>query len=839
MSVVSRGERARSEIHSITAVTFSKHAQPWRPGVIAGALAALVLAVPALVHAQDAVQEPAAEAATPPPVASEAPNPEAAPAANPDAHLPAVTVETAEEPAQPKAAAKAPAKPATTVEDDTPAPAPAKKRVKAAAPKKPAVAKAAPPPAPAPLPDDIEFDASAAAGVQGVEGGSPAPVRGGPSGIDGYTAKGTSTATKTDTPIKNIPQSISVVTREQASDQGSKSLGQALTYVPGVNVAQGEGHRDQITIRGQQTTADFYVNGVRDDVEYYRDLYNVDAVEILKGPSAMAFGRGGGGGVVNRAQKEANGERIREVTATYGSFDTKRTTIDVGDAMSSAAAFRLNAMYEDSEGFRDFFELERFGINPTMGFKLTDQTKLLVSYEYYSDERTVDRGVPSRNGRPSGGRKETFFGNPRDSASDFAGHTASITLEHKFSEDLKVRNHTSYTDADKVYANTFAAAAVSDAGTVRIEGYRDETLRESFVNQTDLTYKFTIAPGIRHTLLAGTEFVHQETDNNRDLARFLTEDGAGFLTVPFADPTLFTPVFFNNINRRRSTDLDTQSVYVQDQLEIGRYLELIGGLRFDRFDLAFQDRREGHENNAFSRVDNVWSPRGGVVFKPSEQISLYVSYSKSFLPSAGDQFNVLDVTTSTLEPEEFENREIGFKWELNPRLVFTGALFQLDRKNQVVASGPLAGQQVGQTRTEGGELALTGHVTDQWQVSAGFGHQIAEVVVGRPEDIGKEVPWVPDNTFSLWNKYQFTPMWGAGVGVVHKTSFFAALNNQVEVPGYTRVDAALFFNLGDQWSAQLNVENILNEDYFASAHNNNNIMPGAPTSVYLTVGARF
>lgn len=838
-SVVSRRDRARSEFYSTTAVTLSKHAQPWRPGVIACALAALVLAVPALVQAQEAVQEPAAEAATPPPAASEAPNPEAAPAAKPDADLPAVTVETAEEPAQPKPAAKAAAKPVVTVEDDTPAPPPAKKRIKAAAPKKPAVAKAAPPPAPAPLPEDIEIDASAAAGGQGVEGGSPAPVRGGPSGIDGYTAKGTSTATKTDTPIKNIPQSISVVTRQQANDQGSKSLGQALSYVPGVNVAQGEGHRDQLTIRGQQTTADFYVNGVRDDVEYYRDLYNVDAVEILKGPSAMVFGRGGGGGVVNRAQKEANGERIREVTATYGSYDTKRTTIDVGDAISSTAAFRLNAMFEDSEGFRDFFELERFGINPTLGFKLSDETKLLVSYEYYSDERTVDRGVPSRNGRPSEADKETFFGNPRDSASDFSGHTASVTLEHKFSEDLKVRNHTSYTDADKVYANTFAAAAVSDTGTVRIEGYRDETLRESFVNQTDLTYKFTIAPGIRHTLLAGTEFVHQETDNNRDLARFLTEDGAGFVNVPFADPTLFTPVFFNNINRRRSTDLDTQSVYVQDQLEIGRYLELIGGLRFDRFDLAFQDRREGHENNAFSRADNVWSPRGGVVFKPSEQISLYVSYSKSFLPSAGDQFNVLDVTTSTLEPEEFENREIGFKWELMPRLVFTGALFQLDRKNQVVASGPFAGQQVGETRTEGGELALTGHVTDQWQVSAGFGHQIAEVVVGRPQDIGKEVPWVPHNTFSLWNKYQFTPMWGAGVGVVHKTSFFAALNNEVEVPGYTRVDAALFFNLDDKWSAQLNLENILNEDYFASAHNNNNIMPGAPTSVFLTVGAKF
>lgn len=785
------------------------------------AVVALSIFASQSVLAQDA----APEQAPPADAAEQAPAPETIPAKEPT--LPEVQIETANEPA-----AQAPAKPQAKAAPQGPAPA----RKAAAKPRK----------APAPQPDpepvfdpapvaDLDTDGSAGAGSG--EAGGPAPVRGGPSGIDGYTARNTSTATKTDTPIKDIPQSITVVTRQQADDQGSRSLGQALIYVPGVTVAQGEGHRDALTIRGQQTTADFYVNGVRDDIEYYRDLYNVEAVEVLKGPNAMVFGRGGGGGVVNRTQKEANGERVRDVTATYGSYDTKRTTIDVGDAMSSAAAFRLNAMYEDSEGFRDFFELERFGINPTMGFKLTDQTKLLVSYEYYSDQRTVDRGVPSRNGRASQGRRETFFGNPNDSAADFEGHTAAVTLEHKFSEDVKVRNHTSYMYADKVYSNTFANSAVADDGTVSIAGYRNATERDSIINQTDLTMRFTVAPGIRHTILAGTEFLRQNNDNNRDNARFLTPDGATSITVPFANPTLFSPVFYNDVARRRAIDLDTQSAYVQDQLEIGRYLELIGGIRFDRFDVNFQDLRVGRENDRFSRVDNVWSPRGGIIFKPSEQISIYVSYSKSFLPSAGDQFDVLDVTSQTLEPQEFENREFGFKAELLPRLFFTGALFQLDRTNQIVTSGPFAGTQVGETRTEGGELALTGYITDQWEISAGFGHQIALVTEG--DGAGNEVPWVPHNTFSLWNRYQFTPMWGAGIGVVHKTDFYAALNNEVQVPGYTRVDAALYFDLNEQWKAQLNVENILGEDYFVSAHNNNNIMPGAPTSVYLTVGAKF
>ncbi|MEQ1715608.1 MAG: TonB-dependent receptor plug domain-containing protein, partial [Hyphomicrobium sp.] len=464
--------------------------------VAATALALFVTTTPG--RAQDAPQDPAPAAASAPPPAPSGDAPKAdasapAEASKPaDADLPTVTVETVKEP-EAKKPAKKPAAPIVAVEDDDAPPAPAqpqKKRVKAEKPKAPAT-----PSADAPPPEEYDPAADTGEVTQTATAGDAPPVRGGPSGIDGYTAKKTTTATKTDTLLKDIPQSISVITRQQADDQGSKSLGQALTYVPGVNVAQGEGHRDQLTIRGQATTADFYVNGVRDDVEYYRDLYNVDSVEVLKGPSAMVFGRGGGGGVINRTQKEANGARIRDVTATYGSFDTKRTTIDVGDAISSAAAFRLNAMYENSGGFRDFFELERFGINPTMGFKLSDQTKLLVSYEYYSDSRTVDRGVPSREGRPSQGRKETFFGAPNDSNANFEGHTASVTLEHKFSEAAKIRNHASFSDADKVYANTFAETSVSDTGEVRINGYRDETLRQSFINQTDATVKVEVAPG--------------------------------------------------------------------------------------------------------------------------------------------------------------------------------------------------------------------------------------------------------------------------------------------------------------------------------------------------------
>jgi catecholate siderophore receptor len=775
------------------------------------------------------------------PAATEAP---AATTAAPDAAskatsentstLPTVTIETTEEKPQPKPAPTKTAKPVVKVEADQPAPA---KPKKAAKPAKPAT----PPPAAVDTPDDAVESVSADA----LDGVTPAQsARGGPTKIDGYIAKQTTTATKSATAIKDIPQAVSVTTKEQASDQGSRSVGQALTYVPGVNVAQGEGHRDQLTIRGQATTADFYVDGVRDDVEYYRDLYNVESVEVVKGPNAMIFGRGGSGGVVNRSTKQADGQTVRDATVTFGSYDTKRTTVDVGQALSSSAAFRLNAMYEDSNGFRDYFELERFGLNPTFGFNLSDQTKLLVSYEYYKDERTVDRGIPARDGRPLQGFRDTFFGNPFNSVSDYEGHRVSAILDHRFNEAFKVRSATVFSDGDKVYQNTFANSVVNGAGNVTLSGYLDTMDRQTFNNQTDWTYRHEIAPGMRSTVVFGTELAHQDSQNFRDNARFDNVAGPGSKVVSIANPTISSPVFFNNPNRRRDATLESVGVYVQNQLEVSRYLELIGGIRFDHYDVEFNDALVA--GSAYTRQDDVWSPRAGVVFKPSDGLSVYLSYSKAFVPSVADQLNFISIgaganlkTGADLDPEEFVNKEIGFKWEVTPRLMMTGALFQLDRTNTATVTGAGGVEQFGSTRTEGAELGLTGYLTDQWQVSAGFGHQIALVTAGSAATIGKDVASVPRNTLSLWNKYQFSPMLGAGLGLVHKTSFFANADNAVEVPGYTRLDAALFFKLSDTWSAQLNVENILNEDYFTAAHNNFNIMPGAPTSAYVTIGAKF
>ncbi len=679
-------------------------------------------------------------------------------------------------------------------------------------------------------------------------------VNRGTSGIDGYIAEGTSTATKTNTPLLDIPQTITVITEDFAEDTGSLTLGQALLYVPGVTVQQGEGHRDQVTIRGQETNADFFTNGVRDDIQYFRDLYNVEAVEVLKGSSALVFGRGGAGGVINRVTKEANFERIFEGTTTVGSHDKRYFTADVGNKISENFAIRLNAMYENSEGFRDHYEVERVGFNPTATLKFSKNTKLKASYEYRYDDRTVDRGVPSDSttNEPLRGFQDTFFGNPDASFTEFKGHVATVTFEHKFDGGLQMRSHFSYNDYDKYYQNIMPGSSVNGSDNFLVGGrdgtegfgsanddaggYSNDTQRESFFWQTDFSYSFNTGDMIKHNVVAGFEYSHQDQVNQRFVPNF---PGLGTISqiLNINNPTTFEPVVFNDRTRNRISEVENTSVFIQDQIEIGQYLEIIGGVRFDRFDIDFQDTESSSalSQAGFSRTDEEYSPRIGVVVKPFKGLSLYGSWSRTFLPSSGDQFDNISSSKADFEPEEMENREIGFKWEFMPRLYLTGALYQLDRDNQAFTVG--TDLQAGETETKGIELSLSGYLTDDWQINLGYTNQESEIVVGKNQ--GNSVEGVPENQFSLWSRYQFTKMFGAAVGVIHQSDHFASAGNNVTVPGYTRVDAALFADINEKWSAQLNIENLFDKDYFASAHNDNNISPGAPLSAYVTVKAKF
>ena len=655
---------------------------------------------------------------------------------------------------------------------------------------------------------------------------------------DGYLASDSATATKTDIPILDTPQSVNVVTREQIEDQAHRSLGDVLRYVPGVTLGQGEGNRDQITLRGQNTTADFFLDGVRDDVQYYRPLYNIDRVEVLKGPYALIFGRGGGGGIVNRVQKTPSAESLFVGgEASVNSFGAWSAALDVNAPVAGTAAVRVNGYYEQIESHRDFVDGERYAVNPYFAVGFAPGWNAGLSYEYVYDDRVTDRGVPSLactqpcTPGPLPGRRDTFFGVPGVNRTGLEAHIVKARLDGQLSSALSWSTTLLYGDYDKYYTDVYAnGAATGPNGTVALAGYTDPTTRQNFLAHTSLVADFGLA-GTTHKVLLGLEFGDQASTNQRRNA--VLSSG----TVNLGN-IVYPRVTFPTLDRSTTSNVRVFSAFVQDQIGFGDIVDLIVGLRYDRFEIDGVDIRDG--NRRFARTDEELSPRIGLVIKPRPNMSLYGSYSRSFLPRSGDQFLSLSATNQNLAPEAFANYELGGKWDIRPDLNATVALFQLDRTNATTPdpANPAQTILIGETRTRGAELALTGRVLPGWQVSGGYTYQDAKL---RGND-SVRLAQVPEHQFALWNRYDVTPALGVGLGVVHQSSQFAAIRTSpttTRLPAFTRFDAAVFYRPSEAVELQLNVENALDETYFSDAHNNNNITPGAPLNARLTARVKF
>ena len=656
-----------------------------------------------------------------------------------------------------------------------------------------------------------------------------------------YAAVSTSTATKTNTLLRDVPQSISVVTNELIKDQSIRSLGDAVRYVPGVGVSQGEGNRDALVFRGNRSTGDFFIDGIRDDAEFFRDLYNIDRIEVLKGANGMIFGRGGSGGVINRVSKQANWDPVREFTFQGGSFNQKRMTADVGHVINDVAAVRLNAMYEDAGSFRDGVSMERLGISPTVTLKPTHRTKVIVNMERFHDDRTADRGIPSFMGRPVNVHESQFFGDPRRSHANIDVLSFNSMIEHKFDSGVTLQNRTNYATYDKFYQNIFANSQVF-SGLVSLGAYNNATTRENVFNQTNLLYSFNTG-SISHTLMAGIEVGRQDTHNRRQTGFFNNDLSNSSLRVPLNNPITHVPVTFltGNQDAYNRSVVNVTSLYIQNQVELLPQLQLIAGVRYDMFQVDFQQKNAERAN--LKTNDGLIAPRFGLIYKPIEPVSFYVSYSQAYVPRAGDQLTSLNVTTAVLKPEKFTTLETGVKWDIRPDLALTGAVFQLDRTNAIMAdpNDPSRTFLSKGQRTEGVEVSLNGQLTSDWSVMGGYAFQLGEFT----SDIqgiakkGATVGELPRHTFSVWNRYDFTPRVGAALGVIYRGDMFASADNTVRIPDFTRVDAALFAQLTKQVRAQLNIENLFDANYFASVHNNNNITPGSPIAIRATLIANF
>ena len=653
----------------------------------------------------------------------------------------------------------------------------------------------------------------------------------------GYDVPAITTATKTPTPLRDVPQSVTVVTQELIKDQLMTSIGDVVKYVPGITAHQGENNRDDVVIRGNRSSADFFVNGVRDDVQYFRDLYNLERIEALKGPNAMIFGRGGGGGVVNRVIKEAGFQPLRAGTMRAGANGHKRFTADVDQPLTETLAFRVNGMFEDSGSFRNGVNLERAGINPTVTFAPGPRTRFTAGYEYLRDTRVADRGITSVQGRPARVDPSTFYGNPDDSDVRARVNVGSALVEHQFSR-ATIRNRIVMGGYDRFYQNYVPGAVTADQGQVTLSAYNNASNRTNVFNQTELTY-IASTGAIHHTFLAGAELGRQQTDNFRQSGFF--NNTTTSLLVPFDQPTISTPVTF----RQNATDADNRvrakvaAVFAQDQIEVSRHLQLIGGVRVDRFDMQYHNNRNG---DTLERADTLVSPRAGIVFKPTTPVSLYGSYSVSYLPSSGDQFASLTTITRQLEPEQFSNYEVGMKWDVRNSVSVTAAAYRLDRTNTRATdpNDPARIVQTGSQRTNGYELGVNGEVTPAWRIAGGYAYQDAFVTSATAAARqGAQAGQVPRHTVSLWNHYSFHPRLAAGVGVLHRTDMFATIDNTVKLPGYTRADAAVYFTLTRGLRLQANVENLFDARYFMNADSNTNITPGAPRALRLALMAAF
>lgn len=651
-------------------------------------------------------------------------------------------------------------------------------------------------------------------------------------GVVPYLVGSSNTATRTETPLIDVPQTIQAIPRDLWRDQNAQSLGDTLRNAPGVSVHQGEGNRDEIVLRGVKTKADFFIDGVRDDTEYYRDLYNVDEVDVLQGASAMMFGRAGAGGVVNLLTKQAVRAPIHKLTLQAGSWQHRRATLDVGGALGDTAAFRLNAMGEDSGGFRDDAFLHRYGINPVFNFQFGDNTTLDVGVERAYDRRRADRGIPARGDRPVDVAPETFFGSPQQNVARTTVDSFHARLAHEISDNLVLRDTFRATRLDKFYQNVYPGSAVAPDDSLSLAAYNHGEQRDGYFNQAELVQQLDVG-GMQHTLLYGLETDVQVDDD-------VQFKGSTVQGVPLADPHV--DIAINQPGRNNHVVGHAVGAYVQDQVDLATHWKALAGIRWDRFAVGARYRLLP-AGSGTQHTDTVWSPRVGLIYKPTHEASLYASISRSFTPQGSNlALSLKTPAGADLAPEKAVNYEVGAKFNLlGDKLALTGALFQLDldHVNTPDPLDPTRLVQTGAQRNRGFQLGLNGNLSARWSIYAGYAHLNAEIrSTTKDAPAGAKVGLVPKNQFSLWSRYALTDHWGIGGGWVSQSRVYTSFSNTVVLPGYTRFDAMAYYRQG-KYRVSLNVDNLFDVRYYATANGDNQIMPGAPRSVDLGFAIDF
>lgn len=649
---------------------------------------------------------------------------------------------------------------------------------------------------------------------------------------------------------QQTPQSVSVLDRELLDARGATTLREALRSAPGVTMAAGEGGRtgDSLSIRGFAANSDLYLDGIKDNGQYFRDTFATERIEVLRGAAGVLFGRGSTGGAVNTVTRKP-GERF-EAEATLGvdSFGRVRAVGGAGGPLAgSGIGGRIDAVYQDGGSFRDEQELTRSGVAGAVSFPLGGRTRLLVQGLHQEDEGTMDYGVPMYAGRPADVPVETYYGFKDDSFQEYDVNQFTATITHDVGDGVELRNATRLAAYDRYYrTETLGAVNYTTNVVARAQALRQNEQR-NLTNQTELAWKGTLGDRAAN-LLVGLEYTRETYD-------FRGKNSTGVASVAVFAPDGPDTVgagrandLDGTLNARNETDATTIAGYAHAAVDVVPRVTAVAGVRVERFTADYSNGPTTTPTvTELSSEDTMVSPRAGLVWTPKDELSFYASWSRSYNPSA-ETFSLSDATAD-LDPERTDNYEVGAKATmLDGGLTLGAAAFRLDKSKARTPDPTNTALTVldGEQRTDGIELEAVGTI-GAWTLQAGIALFDAEVVSSNATTTtwdgqtvrveGKRPVNAPDSSGSLWLGYELGHGFDLGAGLYATSARYTDQANSTVAPGYVRFDAALGWQHG-RWLARLNVLNLADTVHWETG-SARSAYAGTPLAGELTVGVRF
>jgi catecholate siderophore receptor len=631
--------------------------------------------------------------------------------------------------------------------------------------------------------------------------------------------------------LRDVPQSITVINRAVLESQSATSLSDALRNVPGITLGAAEGGSigNNINLRGFNARTDLYLDGIRDRGQYYRDVFALDAIEVLKGPSSMLFGRGSTGGVINQVSKLPELTPHNEVSVTAGTQPSLRTTIDVNKPLTETSAVRVSAMAQDVASTRDVMKNRDYGIAPSLRTGIGTPTEVTLSGLFLHNRDMADYGLPPVNGSPADVSRDNFYGLTDDRTLQDVG-SLGLRVRHKVSSTTTLRNHLQYnrvhtdareagpTNVGTVAGGVFTALAGAsgnptslppEALSVRLTSHDRDIIDQSIYNVTDLTTEFATG-ALKHTLLVGAE-IGRDTYRNQAYTR------GNLPVVSLVQPAYTaTPASSaRTTGNRADASAYTIAAYANDSIDLTQQWKLVGGLRQDHYHAEITNSAPTANTPASAeQTVNHTSVRTGLIFQPTAAQSYYLAYGTSFNPS----LETLTVSNGqqALEPEKNRSIEAGAKWDLfGGNLSLTSAIFQIEKTNARSQISPGVYELTGTVRVNGFELGAAGRITRKWQVFGGYTFLDAEIVSASALDAtqGNVPANTPRHSAALWTTYNLTGEWEVGGGATYLSRRYVNNSNVVSVPNYVRVDATLAYHQ-PKYDVRLNLLNVADRTNF-------------------------